>query len=62
MRLSPDSFSGFVDDGALLNEFAMLDVGVARALPAALHCLQADGLPLEPPIELLSHDANVEQV
>jgi len=55
--LSPDSCSEFVDYWSLLNNFTMMltDVGVARALPVALHDLQGDCLP---PI----HEANVDQV
>jgi len=53
-RLSPDSFSEFVDDGSLLNEFAMMWELRERF---SLHFVVFKQTACH-----LSHEANVEQV
>jgi hypothetical protein len=53
-RLSPDSFSEFVEDGSLLNEFAMM-WDLRERFP--LHFIV-----FKQTVCQLSHEANVEQV
>ena len=53
-RLSPDSFSEFVEDGSLLNEFAMM-WELRERFP--LHFIV-----FKQTVCQLSHEANVEQV